>query len=124
MKRSHLILAEVGLITVVAWTTALGMLAHATGSGPHQWADWGAVGTGMALLLLVVLGGGCWIDSVLHCRRSRPEVPARPAARGQSGRTRRRPDPTGAAPGTADGDLFDEYDSFLAEAYRASEVAA
>jgi hypothetical protein len=70
-RRTHAALAEVGLITVIAWTIALGMLAHATDSGPHQWADWGVAGTFVALLLLIVVGGGLWLDAALHNRRHR-----------------------------------------------------
>ena len=87
MRRPHVILAVIGLITVVALTIALGMLAHATGSGPHQWADGAAAGVGMALVLLIIVGGGVWFDTELK-RRARYTVPAERMIRSRTGRTR------------------------------------
>lgn len=121
MRRTHLILAMVGLITVIAWTIALGMLAHATGSGPHQWADWGAAGVGMALMLLVVLGGGCWLDSVLKHRdqpRDRSTVAARRMVRSRTGRTRSKPGPVSGERISADTEqrLRNDADDWIADA--------
>lgn len=53
-RRDRILIAETTTALLIGLATALPMLANATESGGHQWATGAALGTGLALVLVMV----------------------------------------------------------------------